>query len=97
MKDKRILAVREKVFEIFGIAGDKLQSADILYESEKYRESIPLFRDSALYGIKALLMLWACFGIFGVAIVLTFGVFYLATCLTGDYGDEKIEKNKKNT
>ena len=59
MKDERILAVREKVLKIFAIAGDKLQSADLLYESEKHRESIPLLRDSVLYAIKSLLMLSA--------------------------------------
>jgi len=58
MKDEKILAIRKKVFEVFAIAEDKFQSADILYELEKYRESIPLFRDSVLCGIKALLMLY---------------------------------------
>jgi uncharacterized protein (UPF0332 family) len=58
MKDERILAIREKVLETFAIAEDSFESAVLLYESEKYRTSIPLFADSILGGIKALLMLY---------------------------------------
>ena len=56
MKDERILAIREEVVEVFAIAEDNFESADLLYESEKYRASIPFLRDSVLSGIKALLM-----------------------------------------
>jgi len=57
MKDERIIVIREKVNTEFALAEDNFESADLLYESEKYRTSIPLFRDSVLCGIKALLML----------------------------------------
>ncbi|UCC39472.1 MAG: hypothetical protein JSV96_17080 [Candidatus Aminicenantes bacterium] len=57
MKDERIIAVREKIHTEFAVAEDNLESAVLLYDSEKYRICIPLFRDSLLGGIKALLML----------------------------------------
>lgn len=57
MNDERISAIREKVFSELAIAEDNFESAVLLYESERYRTSIPLFKNSALSGIKALLML----------------------------------------
>ena len=57
MKDERIIAIREKVCTESYLAEDNLESAVILFEGEKYRASIPLFRDSLLRRIKALLML----------------------------------------
>lgn len=57
MDDERITAIRKKVLEVFGIAEDDFESAVLLYESERYRRSIPLFKDSIFGGIKALLML----------------------------------------
>jgi uncharacterized protein (UPF0332 family) len=57
MDDERITAIREKVFDVLGIAEDDFESAVLLYESERYRTSIPLFKNSVLGGIKALLML----------------------------------------
>lgn len=57
MDDERITAIREKVFEIFAIAEDDFESAVLLYESERYRTSIRLFKDSVSGGIKTLLML----------------------------------------
>jgi len=57
MKDERIIVIREKVHKEFALAEDNLESAVVLYEAEKYRASIPLFRDSILSGTKALLML----------------------------------------
>jgi len=57
MKDERIMAIREKVYLTFAMAEDYFESAVLLYESEKYRTSIPLFRDSLMNTIKALLML----------------------------------------
>jgi len=57
MDDERILAIRDKVFKEFALAEDNFESAGLLFESEKYRTSIPLFKDSILSGIKALLRL----------------------------------------
>jgi len=57
MDNERIIAIREKVFAEFALAEDNFEAAGLLYESEKYRTSIPLFKDSILSGIKALLML----------------------------------------
>lgn len=57
MEDKRIIAIREKIFEEFALAEDSLESAILLHESEKYRTSIPLFRDAILRGTRALLMI----------------------------------------
>ncbi len=57
MDNERIMAIREKVFEVFAIAEDDFESAVLLYESERYKTSIPLFKDSVLGGIRALLML----------------------------------------
>lgn len=56
MNDERIMAIREKVFVEFAVAEDNFESAVLLYESERYRTCIPLFRDSVLSGIKSLLM-----------------------------------------
>ena len=58
MDDERIIAIREKVFSVLAIAEDNFESAVLLYESKKYQASIPLFRNSVLSGIKALLMLY---------------------------------------
>ncbi|MFP4082414.1 MAG: PA14 domain-containing protein [Candidatus Aminicenantes bacterium] len=57
MDDKRILAIRDKVFAEMAVAEDSFESAALLYESEKYRTCIPLFRDSLLSAVKSLLML----------------------------------------
>lgn len=57
MDDQRIIAIREKVFKEFAAAEENYESAILLFESEKYRTSIPLFKDSILSGTKALLML----------------------------------------
>jgi len=58
MDDERIIAIREKVFAEIAIAEENFESAALLHESEKYRTTIPLFRDSVLSGVKALLMLY---------------------------------------
>ena len=57
MDNERIIAVREKVLKEFTTAKENYESAVLLFESEKYRTSIPLFRDSIMSGTKALLML----------------------------------------
>lgn len=57
MDDKRILSIREKVFAEFALAEDSLESGALLHESERYRTSIPLFKDALLRAVKALLML----------------------------------------
>jgi uncharacterized protein (UPF0332 family) len=57
MDDKRIIAIREKVFKEFAKAEENYESAVLLFESDKYRTCIPLFKDSVLSGTKALLML----------------------------------------
>lgn len=57
MDDERKTSIREKIFEVFSTAEDDFESAVLLYESERYRRGIPLFKDSILGGIKTLLML----------------------------------------
>ncbi len=57
MDEQRILTIREKVFAEFAIAEDNFESAALLHESERYRTSIPLFKDSLFSTIKALMML----------------------------------------
>lgn len=57
MDDERILAIREKVFAELALAEDSFESAALLHESERYRTSIPLFKDSVFSTLKALLML----------------------------------------
>lgn len=57
MDDERILAIREKAFAEFAMAEDNFESAALLHESERYRTSIPLFRNSLFSAIKALLTL----------------------------------------
>lgn len=57
MKDERVIAIRETVFNTFALAEDNFESAVLLYESEKYRTSLPLFRDALLLGTKALVLI----------------------------------------
>lgn len=57
MKDERIIAVRDKVFQIIAVAEDDFESASLLLDSEKYRTSVPLYKRSLLDGVKALLHL----------------------------------------
>ena len=58
MDEEKKIAIRERIFELKAVAEDSFESAVLLHESEKYRASIPLLRDSVLNGIKALLMLY---------------------------------------
>jgi uncharacterized protein (UPF0332 family) len=57
MDDKRIIAIREKVLKEFDKAEENYESAVLLFESDKYRTCIRLFKDSIMSGTKALLML----------------------------------------
>lgn len=57
MKDEQITRIRDKVFQTFAVAENDFESGAILLDSEKYRTCIPLFRESLLGGIKALILL----------------------------------------
>lgn len=58
MDDHRVFTIRIRVHSEFALADDNFEAAQILFDSEKYRASIPLFRESLLSGIRALLMIY---------------------------------------